>query len=282
MQIEISRKKKTLRSYLTKLEPFFEHIVIGGLYLLLGYLIKQQFNESIIGFLGIAAYCWGGFNIFLGVFIYGVTIYAHFTNPEHFEAVKQRNTVARVNKRILKDLARNDVRQAIARVHGLLSNYPNVLELRFFVGRLYLKIKDYSKAGEYLYLKHAPLMDDEQKAVDSFRKRMGNDPFQILRRQVKNGNLRDEFFFDPEEENPKVMFRTFESVAFLKKIKGEVSALVKEIDRPNELNSTLVRQIKWAFVEMEKPFYVKWWERDKSTVINIAVLVVGLIGVSFL
>lgn len=83
-------------------------------------------------------------------------------------------------KKIEEDIKKNDLGKARDRLHGLISTYPNELELRRKLGDIYFTLKYPSMAGRYWYLEKnkTPKMI---KACIQFEKTMGNDPFLIAR-----------------------------------------------------------------------------------------------------
>ena len=83
-------------------------------------------------------------------------------------------------KKIEEDIEKNDLGKARDRLHGLISTYPNELELRRKLGDIYFSLKYLSMAGRYWYLEKnkTPEMVD---ACIQFEKSMGNDPKRIAR-----------------------------------------------------------------------------------------------------
>lgn len=60
---------------LNLLHPFFESIVIGGLFIGLGFYIDQNFN-NVYELVGFASIFWGCFKMFIGIVTYGFALYA--------------------------------------------------------------------------------------------------------------------------------------------------------------------------------------------------------------
>ncbi|MEF2094583.1 DUF6584 family protein [Bacillus sp. CFBP9009] len=83
-------------------------------------------------------------------------------------------------KKIEEDIEKNDLGKARDRLHGLISTYPNELELRRKLGDIYFGLKYPSMAGRYWYLEKnkTPEMVD---ACIQFENSMGNDPIRIAR-----------------------------------------------------------------------------------------------------
>ncbi len=52
-------------------------------------------------------------------------------------------------KKIEEDILKNDLGKARDRLHGLISTYPNDLELRKKLGEIYFELKHPSMAGRY-------------------------------------------------------------------------------------------------------------------------------------
>ncbi|MFA1712674.1 DUF6584 family protein [Peribacillus frigoritolerans] len=83
-------------------------------------------------------------------------------------------------KKIEADIEKNDLGKARDRLHGLISTYPNELELRRMLGDIYFALKYPSMAGRYWYLEKNKT-SEMVKACMMFEKSMGNDPFIIAR-----------------------------------------------------------------------------------------------------
>ncbi|MDF9759600.1 hypothetical protein OKW24_001373 [Peribacillus simplex] len=83
-------------------------------------------------------------------------------------------------KKIEEDIEKNDLGKARDRLHGLISTFPNELDLRRKLGDIYIALKYPSMAGRYWYLEKnkSPEM---VKACIQFEKSMGNDPIRIGR-----------------------------------------------------------------------------------------------------
>ena len=137
-----------------------------------------------------------------------------------------------------------------------------------------MKNNDFKKAGEYLYLKQNKSVE-ENHAVSLFEKSLNYDAFQILRRQVKIRNLQEQFLFDLETN--ELILRTFKAEEYLEKSKLDIKNLISKINKPNEINSNLVQTIKVVYDELEKPFYLKFFEREKDFIYNILILTSGFL-----
>ncbi|AOH57462.1 DNA helicase (plasmid) [Peribacillus muralis] len=83
-------------------------------------------------------------------------------------------------KKIEEDIEKNDLGKARERLHGLISTYPNELELRRMLGDIYFKLKYPSMAGRYWYLEKHKTSQMVQACI-LFEKSMGNDAFRISR-----------------------------------------------------------------------------------------------------
>lgn len=91
-------------------------------------------------------------------------------------------------KKIEKDILNNDLGKARDRLHGLISTYPNELELRKKLGEIYFELKYPSMAGRYWYLEENKT-PEMVKACIEFEKSMGNDPNRIARVLKYKGNI---------------------------------------------------------------------------------------------
>ncbi|MFE4709084.1 DUF6584 family protein [Peribacillus simplex] len=83
-------------------------------------------------------------------------------------------------KKIEEDIEKNDLGKARDRLHGLISTYPNELELRRKLGDIYFALKYPSMAGRYWYLEKNKT-SEMVKACILFEKSLGNDAFRISR-----------------------------------------------------------------------------------------------------
>jgi hypothetical protein len=85
-----------MSSFLQKATPFFEHIIIGLAFASMGYLFFWTFNTSFLSILGMAAVCFGGLKILIGVIIYGAWIFALLFRPDYLkEANSDKRAVER-------------------------------------------------------------------------------------------------------------------------------------------------------------------------------------------
>ncbi|SNT49185.1 hypothetical protein SAMN05444672_13324 [Bacillus sp. OK838] len=89
--------------------------------------------------------------------------------------------------KIEEDIEKNDLGKARDRLHGLISTFPNELDLRRKLGDIYMALKYPSMTGRYWYLEKnkSPEM---VKACIEFEKSMGNDPIRIGRAIKFKGN----------------------------------------------------------------------------------------------
>lgn len=83
-------------------------------------------------------------------------------------------------KNIENDIKKNDLGKARDRLHGLISTYPDQLELRKKLGDIYSVLKYPSMAGRYWYLEKNKT-PEMVEACTQFEKSMGNDPNRIAR-----------------------------------------------------------------------------------------------------
>ena len=88
--------------------------------------------------------------------------------------------IAKTLKKVEEDIKNDNLGKARDRLHGLISTFPNKLELRKKLGDIYFELKYPAMAGRYWYLvenKSAKMI----KACNEFEKSMGNDPNNIVR-----------------------------------------------------------------------------------------------------
>lgn len=91
-------------------------------------------------------------------------------------------------KRIEEDIKNDDLGKARDRLHGLISAFPNELELRKKLGDIYFKLKYPAMAGRYWYLEKnkTPKM---VRACIKFENSMGNDINNIARALKYKGDI---------------------------------------------------------------------------------------------
>jgi len=68
---------------LNLLHPFFESIVIGSLFIYLGFYIDQNFT-NVYELVGLVSIFWGCFKVFLGIVTYGIALYALLFHKDAF------------------------------------------------------------------------------------------------------------------------------------------------------------------------------------------------------
>jgi len=90
-------------------------------------------------------------------------------------------------KKIEDDIKKNDIGKARDRLHGLISTYPDELELRRKLGDIYFSLKYPSMAGRYWYLE-VNKTPEMIKACAAFEQSEGNDPSRISRALKFKGN----------------------------------------------------------------------------------------------
>ncbi|MDQ1143869.1 hypothetical protein QE429_000696 [Bacillus sp. SORGH_AS 510] len=90
--------------------------------------------------------------------------------------------------KIEEDIKNNDLGKARDRLHGLISTYPDELELRKRLGDIYFELKYPSMAGRFWYLEENKT-PEMVKACNDFEKSMGNDPNRIVRALKYKGNI---------------------------------------------------------------------------------------------
>ena len=240
---------KTIR----KIEPLVENVIIGLLFIGIGFYIIDSFNNfyEIIGFLSI---CLCGFKVFIGLIIYGIALWAIIFKPESFIQVKQNRIVERVLNRSQKDIKLKNLQRAKDRLHGLISKYPNNQKVRFELAHLYLIDKDYINAGRYLYFKNQP-NDRELYSIEQFENSVGNNSFQILRKISKPSKIDTEF---------------------MQEFKTKFNVLIDNIQVESEKNSWIVNEVQYYLQIVNIPFYKKILRNQKDILIHSVVLIVLL------
>ncbi|HMJ68811.1 MAG TPA: hypothetical protein VK508_07950 [Cyclobacteriaceae bacterium] len=102
-----------MSSFLQKATPFFEHIVIGLAFASMGYLFFWTFNTSFLSILGMAAVCFGGLKILIGVIIYGAWIFALVFRPDYLkEANSDKRTAERKEQQHRQAMAGDQSKKA--------------------------------------------------------------------------------------------------------------------------------------------------------------------------
>jgi len=96
--------------------------------------------------------------------------------------------ISKTLKDIEEDIKNDDLGKARDRLHGLISTFPNELELRKKLGDIYFELKYPAMAGRYWYLEEnkTPLM---VHACIEFEKSMGNDINNIARALKYKGDI---------------------------------------------------------------------------------------------
>ncbi|MFC7371404.1 DUF6584 family protein [Fictibacillus iocasae] len=83
-------------------------------------------------------------------------------------------------KRVEEDIAAGDLGKARDRLHGLLSTYPDNLEIRKKLGDVYHQLQDPAMAGRYWYLEKEKT-PEMQAACEKFEKAHGYKPDRVER-----------------------------------------------------------------------------------------------------
>nr|WP_146173687.1 DUF6584 family protein [Paenisporosarcina sp. OV554] len=83
-------------------------------------------------------------------------------------------------KKVEEDIEKNDLGKARDRLHGLISTYPDELEVRRKLGDIYFALKYPSMAGRYWYLEKNKTPEMVEACIQ-FEESMGNDPIRIAR-----------------------------------------------------------------------------------------------------
>lgn len=80
--------------FVQKVTPFFEHIVIGLGFASMGYLFFWTFNTSFLSILGMAAICFGGLKILIGMVIYILWLFALIFRPGYLRKKEEEEREA--------------------------------------------------------------------------------------------------------------------------------------------------------------------------------------------
>ncbi|WP_370046155.1 DUF6584 family protein [Lysinibacillus sp. RC79] len=96
--------------------------------------------------------------------------------------------ISKTLKRIEEDIKNDDLGKARDRLHGLISTFPNELELRKKLGDIYFELKYPAMAGRYWYLEKnkTPIM---VQACIEFENSMGNDINNLARALKYKGDI---------------------------------------------------------------------------------------------
>lgn len=163
----------------------FEHGLTALVFLAGGYWIMTTFEESFIGFLGVAMMLWGG--LFKGTILlatYGFALFALTFRRDWFAHVVEQNQIRKIEERMARDIKDGHRLRAEDRLHGLLCTYPGNMRLRSGLAGLLLERDELYRAGRLVALHPAP-SSRELEAIDVFCKGNGHDPFQIMRKAIK-------------------------------------------------------------------------------------------------
>ncbi len=238
--------------FLSKLQPFVENIVIGLLFVGVGLYIMRSFNESSFGLVGLAAIIWGGFKILIGLFIYGVALWALFFRPESFTDLKIKKAIDRALKKIENDVRLTNMRIAQDMLHAEIMKHPNNLAVKFALGKVYMNDHDLARAGRCLYLKSHP-NKKERECIRAFEISVGGNAFQILRRISKPSKIDKDFVTGS---------------------KSKIKSLLTQIKSETEKRSWIVREYEYHLEEVDIPFYKKLWKDERDIIIHAIVLIV--------
>jgi len=91
-------------------------------------------------------------------------------------------------KAIQSDIDQGNLGRARDRLHGLISSYPNDLELRVQLADIYSRLQHPAMAGRYWYLEENKT-EKMIAAVTEFERSCGKDPLQILLALKFQGSL---------------------------------------------------------------------------------------------
>lgn len=227
---------------LRKIEPFIENIIIGLLFVAVGFHILKSFNNNFV------------FKILLGLFVYGITLWALVFKPDSFVHFKQDISFNRILKKVRKDIELNNFKVARDRLHGLISKYPNNLMLKFQLSNIYLMQNDLVRAGRYGYLKPRP-SEELRLSIKKFEKSLGNNSFQILKKISKSSKI---------------------DIEFVRESKGKISELVGSVQVNSEQRSWVIQGYSYYIKELDGSLYKKLIEPRKDILIHLLILAILL------
>ena len=122
-----------MNSFLRKVTPFFEHIVIGVAYAAVGYAFFWTFNTTWIGVIGMVGICFGGLKVLIGLIIYGGYIVALIFRPDYLK-MKELQEEEQIRARaaeILENIGRKNA--ANRRLNFLVRNWGVIVEVLLLV-----------------------------------------------------------------------------------------------------------------------------------------------------
>ncbi|AMX00045.1 DUF6584 family protein [Rummeliibacillus stabekisii] len=134
--------------------------------------------------------------------------------------------IAKTLKRIEEDIKNDDLGKARDRLHGIISTFPNELDLRKKLGDIYFKLKYPAMAGRYWYLEKnkTPRMIE---ACIVFENSMGKDINKIARALKYKGDIE---ILRGLELDPELL-------SIQHKVKEKI---IEESDEPKEDNHKLL------------------------------------------
>lgn len=91
-------------------------------------------------------------------------------------------------KAVQNDIDQGNLGRARDRLHGLISSYPNDIELRVQLADIYSRLQYPAMAGRYWYLEENKT-EEMNAAVAEFERSCGKDPLQILLALKFQGSL---------------------------------------------------------------------------------------------
>lgn len=232
-----------------KTQPFIENVLIGTLFVLLGFYILDGFNTHFYGLVGLTSIFWGGFKILIGLIIYSIYFWAILFKPESFIHIKQKRSFERVLQRTRKDIEFDQLDKAKDRFHGLISKYPNHLKAKFELAEVYRLEKNFAQAGRYLFLK-PNLNKQEQNYVEAFKDSLGNNSFQILKDISKASKI---------------------DLEFVQSSEPIISQLIDNIKIKSEKKSWIVHRYEHLLVELNTPKLKIIVRNQKDIIIHLLV-----------
>lgn len=232
-----------------KLQPFFNELIIGILFVFVGFSILGQHNKSFLGFLGLLAIFWGGFKIFIGLIIYAIFFYSLFFKPEHLSSYNEKKQIQKIKLKIKKDLDNRKIDKALHRLHFLTQKFPKIDHFKYELATLYLEINKPINAGKQLFFLSCN-SENQKNAVNQFRKSIGNSEYQILRLFFTNYGLDTEL---------------------IRKHKKSLIQLIENINNDSEKKSWLVKKIILQ-IDLVNISFVKFLKNNQSVVLNFIII----------
>lgn len=222
-----------------KIIPFFEHIIVGLLFILYAILV-YIYDIGPAYPLAIIMALWGLLNLQIGIKIY--YYYFKFKKYENDEIIEQE----KIKIKIKENIKKGQYKSAISRYVYLIRKYKNEQEKYIkALANLYLKIGNEKIAGSLLLL-HENRNEAQENAVHIFCKSIGYSSFYML----------------------KVIYK-YRSKETLLAHKKYLQKLMNNVSQ-QEKKSFIVQYFEYIFIQPS------WWKKIleyKDFIINIIVLI---------